>query len=56
VNSLVARAWFALVPLAATCPFLIWRLFDEESLLAETLPGYVDYRKKVRHRLVPGIW
>jgi protein-S-isoprenylcysteine O-methyltransferase Ste14 len=37
-------------------PFLIWRLFDEETLLAEKLSGYVDYQNKVRYRLVPGIW
>jgi protein-S-isoprenylcysteine O-methyltransferase Ste14 len=37
-------------------PFLIWRLVDEERLLAEQLPGYVEYQKKVRYRLVPGIW
>src|SRR5215471_15083037 len=30
----------ALVPMAAV---IIWRLFDEEALLARRLPGYVDY-------------
>ena len=32
-------------------PFLIWRLFDEERLLARNLPGYTEYQKRVRHRL-----
>jgi protein-S-isoprenylcysteine O-methyltransferase Ste14 len=53
---LALGSYWGLVPLAATLPFLIWRLFDEEKFLADNLPGYVDYRKKVRHRLVPGIW
>jgi len=53
---LALGSYWGLVPLAATIPFLIWRLFDEEKLLAEKLPGYVDYQNKVRYRLVPGIW
>jgi len=53
---LALASYWGLVPLVATMPFLIWRLFDEEKFLAENLPGYVEYRRKVRHRLVPGIW
>jgi protein-S-isoprenylcysteine O-methyltransferase Ste14 len=53
---LALGSYWGLVPLVATLPFLIWRLFDEEKLLAETLPGYVEYQHKVRYRLVPGIW
>jgi protein-S-isoprenylcysteine O-methyltransferase Ste14 len=37
-------------------PFLIWRLVDEERLLARSLPGYREYQERVRYRLVPGIW
>ncbi|MGE5072148.1 MAG: methyltransferase family protein [Anaerolineae bacterium] len=35
---------------------VIARLLDEEKFLARSLPGYEDYRRKVRHRLVPGVW
>jgi len=45
-----------LIPFVCLVPFLIWRLFDEEQLLRETLPGYREYQQKVRHRLLPGIW
>jgi len=45
-----------LIPFVCLVPFLIWRLFDEERLLRETLPGYREYQHKVRHRLLPGIW
>ena len=55
-TTLALGSYWGMVPLMATMPFLIWRLFDEEKFLAESLPGYVEYRKKVRHRLVPGIW
>jgi protein-S-isoprenylcysteine O-methyltransferase Ste14 len=40
----------------AMLPFLIWRLVDEERLLARKLPGYTEYQRRVRHRLVPFIW
>jgi protein-S-isoprenylcysteine O-methyltransferase Ste14 len=36
-------------------PALIWRLLDEEQLLAEELPGYLEYCATVRWRLIPGI-
>ena len=42
--------------LAVMAPFIIWRLLDEERLLASELPGYAEYRARVRHRLVPGVW
>jgi protein-S-isoprenylcysteine O-methyltransferase Ste14 len=42
-----------LVPMSAA---VIWRLFDEEDLLARGLPGYADYQRSVRWRLIPGIF
>jgi protein-S-isoprenylcysteine O-methyltransferase Ste14 len=49
-------SYWGLIPFVCLVPFLIWRLFDEERLLCETLPGYREYQQKVRHRLLPGIW
>ena len=37
-------------------PALIWRLIDEARMLARSLPGYTDYQRRVRHRLVPFVW
>jgi protein-S-isoprenylcysteine O-methyltransferase Ste14 len=37
-------------------PALLWRIFDEEKFLGRNLPGYTEYQKKVRFRLVPFIW
>jgi protein-S-isoprenylcysteine O-methyltransferase Ste14 len=53
---LALGSYWGLIPIACLLPFLIWRLFDEEQLLGETLPGYREYQQKVRHRLLPGIW
>ena len=32
------------------------RAVDEERVLRERLPGYVDYMRTVRWRLIPGVW
>jgi protein-S-isoprenylcysteine O-methyltransferase Ste14 len=47
--------WGLLVALAAL-PALIWRLLDEERILKRDLPGYVDYCRRVRYRLIPLVW
>jgi protein-S-isoprenylcysteine O-methyltransferase Ste14 len=53
---LALGSYCGLVPLVGMMPFLIWRLFDEERFLTQNLPGYTEYQKKVRYRLVPRIW
>jgi protein-S-isoprenylcysteine O-methyltransferase Ste14 len=53
---LALGSYWGLVPIAGMMPLLIWRLFDEERFLARDLPGYPEYQKRVRHRLVPYVW
>ena len=53
---LALGSYWGFLALAAMMPFLIWRLFEEERFLAEHLPGYTEYQKTVRHRLVPFVW
>ena len=33
-----------------------WRLLDEEKILQRDLPGYTQYMRRVRFRLVPFVW
>ena len=49
-------SYWGLVPIAVMIPFLIWRLFDEERLLARELVGYREYQERVRYRLLPFVW
>lgn len=42
-----------LVPMAVV---LVWRLTEEEIFLEKNLPGYAEYRQKVKCRLVPFAW
>jgi protein-S-isoprenylcysteine O-methyltransferase Ste14 len=53
---LALGSYWDLLPVAVMAPFLIWRIIDEESLLATELPGYTDYQKRVRYRLLPFVW
>jgi protein-S-isoprenylcysteine O-methyltransferase Ste14 len=53
---LALGSYWGFVAIAAMLPFLVWRLLDEERFLAKNLPGYTEYQKRVRHRLVPFVW
>ena len=53
---LALGSYWAFVSIAAMMPFLIWRLLDEERFLSGTLPGYIEYQKRVPYRLVPFVW
>ena len=35
---------------------IVKRLKNEEQVLAKELPGYEDYMKKVKYRLIPFVW
>jgi len=53
---LALGSYWGLLVLAAMMPILIWRLFDEERFLSKNLPGYTEYRAKVRWRLIPRVF
>jgi protein-S-isoprenylcysteine O-methyltransferase Ste14 len=53
---LALGSYWGLVPIFVMMPFLIWRLLDEETLLARSLPGYTEYQERVQRRLVPFVW
>ena len=44
------------VPVTLMTLLLMVRTILEERLLRQDLPGYQDYMRKTRYRLVPGIW
>ena len=49
-------SWWVLVIVVLVFPGLMWRILDEEKLLAKDLAGYKEYEQKVRYRLVPYLW
>lgn len=53
---LALGSYWGFLAIAFMMSFLLWRLFDEEDFLVRNLPGYKEYREKVRYRLIPYIW
>jgi protein-S-isoprenylcysteine O-methyltransferase Ste14 len=50
-------SWLAAAFLIAiTVPFLLHRVIREDRVLQTRLDGYAGYARRVRWRLVPGIW
>ena len=54
--SLALGSSWGLIASALTVLALVWRLLDEEEFLARNLPGYAEYRAKVRWHLIPGVF
>ncbi len=53
---LALGSWWSIGLVVVALPVLLWRLLDEERVLARDLPGYVEYMRRVRYRLVPAVW
>ena len=53
---LVLGSWYALIAFAFYPLIIIVRLTDEEDLLTRELPGYAEYKQKVKYRIIPFVW
>lgn len=53
---LILGSWYALIVFAVYPAVIVVRLKDEEALLTQELPGYEEYKKKVKYRIIPFIW
>lgn len=53
---LLLGSWWGLLPVPFFMMALGIRAVGEEHMLRQSLPGYDDYARRVRFRLVPGIW
>lgn len=53
---MILGSWYALIIFACYPAVIVVRLKDEEDLLIRELPGYAEYKKKVKYRLIPFIW
>jgi len=49
-------SYWALPPFLFMLPVLVYRILNEEEVLRRDLPGYTEYCKKTRYRLLPFIW
>jgi protein-S-isoprenylcysteine O-methyltransferase Ste14 len=53
---LLLGSWYGLLVVAAMIAGVALRAVSEENLLERKLPGYADYMKRVRYRVIPGLW
>lgn len=53
---LILGSWYALIAFAFYPAIIVVRLKDEEKLLTKELPGYCEYKQKVKYRIIPFIW
>jgi protein-S-isoprenylcysteine O-methyltransferase Ste14 len=49
-------SWWALVPWGLIVVVFVIRTALEDRTLQAELPGYAEYAKRIRYRLVPGVW
>lgn len=55
-TALALGSWWAMVPAAGIILVYILRTALEDRTLHEELPGYAEYARRVRYRLLPGVW
>lgn len=52
----VLGSWWACLPQLLAVALLIWRTSREDQTLQSELPGYAEYTRETRYRLLPGVW
>lgn len=55
-SGLALGSWWSILPILFAAVDLIYRTRLEDQMLQQELSGYADYAKRVRHRLIPGLW
>ena len=53
---LALGSWWTLLLFPLFIPILVARILNEEKVLVRELPGYVEYKRNVRYRLIPSVW
>jgi protein-S-isoprenylcysteine O-methyltransferase Ste14 len=53
---LALDSYWGLVAVVPAVAVFALRIADEEKMLRQELAGYDEYTRKVRYRLVPGVW
>lgn len=56
MTPLMLGSWAAFIPAVLVLCGYVVRTGLEDKVLREELKGYAEYAKKVRYRLIPGVW
>ncbi|MBE6543749.1 MAG: isoprenylcysteine carboxylmethyltransferase family protein [Ruminococcaceae bacterium] len=52
----VLGSWWALLCFLPYIAVIVVRIRNEEKVLEKGLAGYIEYKKKVKYRIIPFIW
>lgn len=52
----VLGSWWSLLCFAPYIAVLVLRIQNEEKVLTRSLPGYAEYKTRVKYRLIPFVW
>ncbi len=55
-SPLILDSYYGLIPALSFPGLLVMRILNEEKVLIEGLPGYPEYMKKVKHRMITFLW
>jgi protein-S-isoprenylcysteine O-methyltransferase Ste14 len=55
-SALALGSWWTLIPGGLVALLLVVRTALEDRMLQDELPGYTDYARQTRYRLLPGVW
>ncbi len=53
---LILGSWFAFIIFLAYPVVIAVRIKNEEKILSEQLDGYIQYKQKVKYRIIPFVW
>lgn len=53
---IVLGSWWSFLCFLPYIPVIAVRMINEEKVLSEGLEGYTDYKKRVKHRIIPFVW
>lgn len=56
MSPLALGSYWSVIPALGMIPILVARIKDEELMLEKELPGYLEYKKKTKYRLIPYVW
>jgi len=56
LSGILTIALYGFVPALLIASAFVFRTHFEDEMLQKELKGYKEYTRKVRYRLVPGIW
>ena len=53
---LMLGSWWACIPQVIAALMLVWRTAREDRTLQAELPGYSEFTRETKYRLLPGVW